>query len=317
MNKEVAKNFGSTFLYYKGDYGKTIMSYIVAAHRVDKTDETFDDIRYTIKKEQVTSELSTVLESNNVVLMISDQPMPRSFKVVVYPDIKEDKNKLKVFIDVTDIIRLTEANHYEFNRSACDILVSYLLSAMNALIYNVQPNRIIGNSTISNKGTECFAKLMAYVIDYLRIGGVDHIRETVLYLSSIYYQSCLLGKEINDSVLVKAKSISKITDIEVARIKILTASEPDMFKNIDTFTKGLAKALKTTSLTTDILVAKWIFLFGSGTQFGLELYTSFADMILFTYVGSRLNNQTTIEKILKTTLVEFTRGVFKVGADAL
>lgn len=317
MNKLPAKNFGDTYLYYKGEYGKTIMGYVVGAHRVNKADEKFEDVRYAIKREQVTSELSTVLESENVVLMISEVPMPRSFKVVVYPDIKLDKNKLKVFIDVTDIIRLNSSGVYEFNRRATDILVSYLLSAMNSLIYFVQPNRIVGNATIVNRGTECFAKLFAYVIDYLRIGGVDNIRETVMYLASIYFQRCILQKDESDSILAKAKSVSKISDIGISRIKVLTGADEDMYKNIDSFCKSLAKAIKTESLTTDLLVSKWIFLFGSGTQFSLEMYTAFSEMLLYTYVGSRLNNQNTIEKILGGNLVEFTKGIFKVGSDSL
>lgn len=316
INKLEAKNFESTYLYYKGGYDKTIASYVIGGHRIDKSEETFEDVKYAIKKEQITSELSTVLMSPNVVLMIGNTPMPRSFKVVVCKDIKEDKTKLKVFIDCTDIIKVTDGV-YEFNRRATDILVSYLFSAMNALIYHVQPTRIVGNATIVNRGTECFAKLFSYVIDYLRIGGVDGIRENTMYLSAIYFQKCILRKDDSDSIYIKAKSISGISDLSIAKIKILTGSDEHMYDNIDTFIKALSKVIKTEHLTTDLFVSKWIYLFGSGTQFGMELYTSFSDMILFTYVGSRLNNQNTIEKILKTNLVDFTKGILKVGADSL
>ena len=62
-------------------------------------------------------------------------------------------------------------------------------------------------------------------------------------------------------------------------------------------------------------IEKWAFVYGSGTQYGTELYTSFASILTNAYVGSYINNQKTIEKVLGRTLVDFTNALFKVGGN--
>ena len=62
-------------------------------------------------------------------------------------------------------------------------------------------------------------------------------------------------------------------------------------------------------------VNKWIFVFGPGTQFAMELYPAFSTMITNAYCGAYLNNQKVIEKVLGRTLVEYSVALLQLGSD--
>ena len=70
------------------------------------------------------------------------------------------------------------------------------------------------------------------------------------------------------------------------------------------------------SLTLDILVEKWLYLYGTGTQFALELYPAFASLVTNVYIGCYINNQKTIEKVVGKDIVTFTVGVLSIGGEA-
>ena len=79
---------------------------------------------------------------------------------------------------------------------------------------------------------------------------------------------------------------------------------------------SLSKVLRIEGqLKLENFIDKWAFVYGSGTQYGTELYTCFASIITNAYVGAYINNQKTIEKVLGRTLVEFTNTLFKVGSE--
>lgn len=307
------KNFGDSYLYVKGNFEKNIIKFMMSAEIIDKHNQSFEDIKYEVKRRQVTSSLLKVLMSDNIVLIKNNTELPRAFKTFAAKDIISGDNKTKVFIDCTNIIQSNNGT-YNINSRAVDILVSYLLSAMHTYIYWVQPNRLLNNTTLVDTGTQAFADMFTYVIDYLRVGGVDNVRERTKYMSALYYQCGLLCKDLTDSVRNRAKKISGINQREADIVETLMDS--NAFLNIDTMIKSLAKVLRIDGqLNLDNFIEKWGFVFGSGTQYGTELYTSFASIITNAYVGSYINNQKTIEKVLGRTLVEFTNAVFKVGSE--
>lgn len=307
------KNFGDSYLYNVGNFEKQLMQFMMSAEIINKNHESFEDIRFEIKKRQVTSSLLKVLMSDNVVLLKGKIGLSRAFKVFAAKDIISGDNKTKVFIDVTDIIKSNDGN-YSMDSRNVDILVSYLVNAMNTFIYWVQPNRLLNNTTLVDAGTRAFADMFTYVIDYLRIGAVDNVRERTKYISALYYQCGLLCKDLTDSVRQRARKISGINQREADIVETLMGAEP--FKNIDTFIKALAKVLRIENeLRLENFIDKWAFIFGSGTQYGTELYTSFAAILTNAYVGSYINNQKTIEKVLGRTLTEFTNALFKVGSE--
>jgi len=93
--------------------------------------------------------------------------------------------------------------------------------------------------------------------------------------------------------------------------------DANTFLNIKFFVDSLSKILRINKLTIDIIVEKWMYLFGPSTVFALELFPSFATMVTNCYIGAYLNNQKTIEKVLGNNMVEFSKSIFKIGDDAV
>lgn len=307
------KNFDSSFLYGKGNYQSQLFEFVIKSHRVDKSADSFDDIRYMVKKNQYTSCLSTLLDKPNIVFMISQTPMSRAFKVFASKDVKED-GQVKVFVDVSEIIGYKDGI-YELKNKDLNIFMSYLVAALSTYIYYADPSKLINNTTMYSCGTSAFAKLSTNIIDYMRIGGVDNVRPKVLYLSAMYYQVNLLRKDATSTVRQKAIKIAGLTsrDADIIDVQV----PPAMYDTIETFVNAIAKVIKVDSLKLDNYIDKWIFLYGSGTQFATELYFEFSNMITHAYVGAYINNQKQIEKFVGRDMVDFTNALFKIGSGLL
>lgn len=312
--KSVSKNYSSTYLYNKSNqYEKNIFDFVMHGEEINKQDPTFEDIRYDIKKRQISNSLVKVLDSKNVILLSRSMPMPRAFKVFCCKDPKMNDGKYKVFIDVSDIIKKVEGG-YKCNN--IDILIAYLVDAMNTMIYYMDPKRLIMRNEIINEGAYCFATLFTHVIDYLyKISTTPAVRAKCLYLSSMYYMVNILKKEPTDSIKTSCRNIAGIQprEADVIDLKLDKTS----FINIKYFIETLSDSLRIGKLTIDTFLEKWLYLFGTGTQFALEMYPSFSAMITNAYVGCYLNNQKTIEKILGRHIIPFTLCILKVGQESV
>lgn len=312
--KTKIKNYDQSFLYGKADYGTELFQYIMKADRIDKSSTGFDEIRYLVKRNQITSCLGALLDKQSVILMLPNKPLPRAFKVFAGKDIREDKNT-KVFIDCSEIIKF-QNNAYVIKQMDVEKFISYLACALNTIIYHVDPTIILNNSQLINSSTEAFAKLCTNIIDYMRIGGVDNVRSKMLYMSALYYQIGMLKKDDNDTAEQKALKISKLSkrEAELIRVQLPEAS----FENINTFVEAIAKVLRVEGLLKlDNFIDKWLFLYGSGTQFATEIYTAFANLLINAYVGAYLNNQKQIEKIAGRSMVEYCNVLFRIGGEVL
>ena len=310
----VAKNYNSSFLYSKANYGQEIFQYIVKAQRIDKSHPGFDNIRYLIKRNQTSSSLASLLEKDSVVLMLPTKPMSRAFKVLAAKDVKETNKALKVFIDLSDIVTFTN-NEYIIKNTNVEILVSYLACALNTLLYYSNPNIILNNSSLVDSSTEAFAKLGANIIDYMRIGGVDNIRPKMTYMSAMYYQLNHLGKDDTASTEGRALKVSKLSQKEADLIRAQVTEEE--FLHVDIFVNAVAKVLKEPSLKIDNFIDKWLFLYGTGTQFAIELYPAFANLLINAYVGAYLVRQQQIEKIAGKPMIDYCTSLFTIGGKLL
>ena len=308
------KNYDSSFLYGKANYGKTLYEYIIKAERIDKDSEAFEDIKYIVKRNQITSCLSSLLDRASIILTMPTKPMPRAFKVVAMKDVKEDK-QTKVFIDCSEVLKY-QNGVYSIRNSDINKLISYLACALNTLIYHASPSHILNNNTLITTSTTSFAKLCTNVIDYMRIGGVDDVRTKMLYISSLYYQIGILLRDDTDSVEQRAR---KISNISIRDAQIIRAQAPESsFENIDTFVNCIGKILKVeNTLKLDNFMDKWLLLYGSGTQFATEIYTAFANLLINAYVGAYLNNQKQIETATGRNMVQFCNTLFKLGGEVL
>lgn len=309
----LTKSFANTYLYSMANnqYEKKIFDFIMTAEEVNKLDPSFDDIKYDVKKRQVNNALVKVLESKSVVLLLQTVPLPKAFKVFVAKDVKGD-GKMKVFIDA-DIIKKIDGKYKCTN---VDILVAYLVSAMNSLIYYTDPKRIIMREEVINNGAAAFSSMFTYIVDYLyKISTIASTRDKCLYLSSMYYMTNILCKEPTDSLRHTCRNISGISEREEELLLMQLGDES--FDNINFFIRDVAKVLRLPKLSLDAFLEKWLYLYGTGTQFALELYPAFASMLTNVYVGCYINNQKTIEKIVGKDMVTFTSAILRVGAESV
>lgn len=306
------KKYSDTYLFKKyPNYNKQLLEFVMGAERIDKNSKAFENVAYDIKRRQVSNSITKVMMSNNVVLGISPKPLSKAFKVVVSDDIKTDK-KPRVFVDVSDCLVMKDGEYICKNP---DWIISYMINAMVSYIYRLQENKLINNQTIIKDGADAFALLFTYVIDRIyKISTVQTLRRRIMYISALYYQVNILGKNLKtqfDSIKAVAMKIANIEtrDAQIVDIQI----DDNSFSNILTFVDCLSKIFKLKDFSVDVVVSKWMQFFGTGTVFGLEFLPAFSTMLTDAYVGGYINQQLTIEKITGQDMVKFTKQVLQIG----
>lgn len=308
------KKVNSTYIFsmYNDKYEKSIFEFIMEARRVDTKSEEFEDIVYDVSRRQVSSSLVKVLKSSHIVLAISPSNLSKSLKVFSANDVKGDK-QLKVWIDCSNIISLDKGKYICHN---VDMLISYLVDAMVTYIYNVKETAITKNSNLTRLGSEAFSKIFCYIMDYLyKTNNMRDMKERISFMSILYYNDCILGKPYNsDGTIAIAKKIANISDREA--MSIIVDIKDDSFLNLKFFVEALSKELRLSKLSTEIIVEKWMYIFGSGTVFGLEMFPAFSALITDAYVGAYINNQKSIEKVLGGTMVQFAKEILQIGETA-
>ena len=310
--KSKVKNYADTYLYNVSNSEKEIFSFLMHAERIEKTNPIYDELKYDIKKQRVANFLLTVLESPNTILYYSNKSLPRTYKVICAKDPK-DNGKLKVFIDVTGLIS-GEKDKLSYNNTSLQIIISYLVAGSFAMIYHSNPTLYFNKTHLIHSGAQCFSLLVYNIVDYLRIGAENN-KSKIMYLSSKYFQLCIMNKPESDSVESAAKKISGISETEIAMLELVVKENP--YINIKSFVSTIATVLKTDKLTLDVFIDKWMYHFGVGTQFATELLPAFIAMIEYAYIGAYLNNQKTIEKVIGRPMVEFVNELNRLGNEVI
>lgn len=317
----MAKTYANTYLYGKyNKYEQETIDFILKADRIDQNSEAFEDIVYEVKKRQISPAIAKVLKSNKVVLMTrSGKPLSKAFKTFCAKDIKYDKQP-KVFIDVTGVItKNEESGRYVCDRNNIDIFTSYILDAMVAYIYYA-PNgseRLTNNTKIRSAGAKAFADLFTHVVDYLcKISTLVGTKPRCQYLAAMYYLVNLLDADPNSpATQATAKKVAGISDREAEILNIQLKN--DAFLNIKFFIDAVADALHLSKLTLETVTEKWMYIYGTGTVFGLEFFPAFSNMLTDAYVGAYINNQKSIEKVAGQYMVEFTKTILSIGAESV
>lgn len=312
MGRIQSKSYGDSYLYAVGNYEKEIVDYFIKAKEIGKDTKIYEDMVYEVKRSQNSEALLKTLMSDNVVLLTHVKAQPRAFKVFAAKDTRKGDKKMRVFIDCTDLIKEVGGSP-TFDLSKVSNLIAYLLSALAHLIYYADATRIVTNASLLNNGTEAFAKLFTNTIDQLRIGGVDKVREKCLYMGALYYQTAILNQDFSDSILNRAKKISRLSDKDIELVDILCVS--DTYKSLKPFIESVSKVIKSEGLKLDNFIGKWTWIYGSGTQFAVELFPAFSTMLSNTYSGAYLNNQKMIEKIAGAPMVDYTTGLLRLGSE--
>jgi hypothetical protein len=320
----MAKMYVDTYLYRQyPEYEKKLYGFILNASRIDTSSKEFQDILYDVKRRKISDALTKIIISDNVVLGISDDgPLPKAFKVFAAKDVKENKNKIKVFIDVSGVIKFENGVYVCKN---LEWFMSYIINAMVSYIYAVAPNKLLGNSSILKDGGDAFVHALSYIVDRLyKISTVRDIKLRVEYLIAIYWQVCIIGKSLEkdyDSIIANAIKLSGIDKRNAAAVDILYNNYEKIedrapFNNIDLFVNSLSK-LGFKDIKTANFVSYWMSAFGTGTVFGMEYFPAFSAMLTNTYVGGYLDQQITIEKVTANSMVSFTKTILQIGASVV
>lgn len=308
----MAKSFGDTYLFSKhSEYNKKIMEFIMNNEEIDVSSDEFSDILFDLKRQNIGVSIISVAMSKNVKLMYGSVTLPSQFKVFAAKDLKAKNNTTKIYIDCSDLFT---KNGGKYACRSIDVLLSYLVNAMTSLIYHADERRITANSSLTLSGAKAYATLFTHVIDYVfKISVNPELKAKCKYLAGMYYCENILGKD-GDGNSATARRIAGISEREERLININCNSKS--FSDIINFIDTVNKVLKV-SLTIDVLVDKWMFIYGPSTVFGLEFFPSFSAMLTDSYCGGYLNNQKTIEKLVGDDMVSFTKNIFTIGAGAL
>lgn len=303
------KLYSDCYLYNKyPEYNNIIFAGIMSEKFIDKGVDSFQDIVYEVKRTKVNYGLTRVVASKNTVLILPDKPMPKPFKVFCAKDIRDHK-KLKVFIDCSGIIK-DIGNGYSVND---DILISYLVNASTCMHYAVMGTSFLTGTAINNI-TNCFAMLFTHIIDYVgKISIVDNAKDKCIYLSSRYFLQgiCLMEEKRSREI---ARKLSGITEMKENTYDIIASrTSQDVFTELRNFVKLLSVQFKLDKLTTNIIVEKWMYLYGPGTVFSLEFLPAFCAMLTDAYCGAYINNQKTIEKICGKSMVAASKSIIEVA----
>lgn len=311
----MAKNINQTYLYsLYPKYEKQLFDFIMTGERIDTSSESFANILYEVKVRQVTNNMVKALQSSKICLIkgAGTSSLGKAIKVFTIKDVKENPTSLVTFIDVSTEISKEDNGNYKCHN--IDVLISYLLSAMtNVIYYNpTTEKRLTDNVTLTKNGASAFSKLMFNVVDYIaKISSIMDAKEKCKALSAIYYQVCLLEKEFNSpSTINIAKSISGISDRMIS--SILVDYDESNFINLKAFCDTLSSELRIPKITVEAIVSKWMYIYDPSTTFALEMFPHFCSMVSNAYIGAYLNNQKTIQKIIDTDMVTFTKTLINI-----
>ena len=99
------------------------------------------------------------------------------------------------------------------------------------MIYYKMPDKILNNGSITESGCKCFASLVYYIIDYLRLSGDPAMKSKIIYFSSMYYQINLLCKDpTTSSVLNRALKLSGLSENAASMVDLVLESVKDEMK---------------------------------------------------------------------------------------
>lgn len=314
MDKIAIKKFSDSYLYNLNASAneKILFKFIMNSQQIDTKSDSFKDLSDEIRRTQITPALFKVMNSDKTVLMISETPLPKAFKSFVAKDIKDHSNHgYKLFIDA-DVVSFKNGI---YTCSNPNILVAYLFSGMTNFIYYFNPKRLLFNSKIINDGAKIFSSLFTHVVDYLyKISSMgDNIKNKCIYLSSMYYLIGLLGKDRTDSTLSVCRKLSGLSQRE-EQILLNDVGDGE-FINIKLFVDLVSDKLRLPKLTVENVLEKWVWQYGTGTQYALELFPCFAAMISNVYIGAYLNQQKTIEKIAGRAIIDFSNALKTIGEE--
>ena len=311
----MSTSLNQTYLYSMyPTYEKQLFTFIMTADRIDTKDESFSSILNDVRQRQVSNNMVKALTSDKICLMCNGTvTLGKAIKVFTAKDAKEAPDTKKTFIDVSGIISKNDSGMYHC--TSIDSLISYLLAAITQVIYYSDDSisrKLTDNVSLTKFGASAYSKLFFNVVDYItKISSINDAKEKCKALTAIYYQVCLLDKEYNSpGVNNIAKQVSGISERMLT--SILIDYDESNFVNLKAICDTISTELRLPKITVEAIVAKWMYIYDPSTTFGLELFPYFSSMISNAYIGAYLNNQKTIQKVIDTDMVQFTKTLINI-----
>ena len=324
------KKISDSYLYQTADYNKKLFDYLMSAERVDKNADGFADIVYDVKK-QASSVLIKVLLSDKVVLLVdpNGKGVSRLFKVIYVKDLKDRKQKRRVFIDCTGLIGTNGEGGYTCTK--IKVLIAYLTAAMTYILYYTNPSLILSNHTVMKNAASAFTDMMLYVLGYLKMPiTYNDNKERLSFVLTEYFCYCIAGCNTDsDYTYNLAKQISKIPDKKTCDYlhALFSFTFADGECKIDKFIEKIAEVFLEQSkdsqthknrdlLTVESVAHRWMYAFGPGTVLGLECFVPFSQILTDCLSNSYINQQNTIEKVAGAkVVVAFANELLKIGSE--
>jgi hypothetical protein len=175
---------------------------------------------------------------------------------------------------------------------------------------------LTGNSSIIKDGAEVFMRAFGYIMDRLyKISSVQDLKRKLDYLSVIYYQVNILGRDLKVSDKSIKGAAVNISDIDPHLARAVDASyEESDFADIEKFGHLIERVFVLKDFKIDNLVGMWMKCYGPGTVFAMEYLPAFSTMLTNTYIGGYLDQQATIEKVTSPAMVKFVKTILQIGA---
>ena len=192
------------------------------------------------------------------------------------------------------------------------------------MVYHKAINKILNRTSMVNIATEAYAKCFTQVVDYLaKVSIQESSRISVLYLSSMFFTISALDLS-EDRAKSIATKIAGISNREAAMLDMLmernsiskgdAKNEANPYENIKTFIAAMRETLHLNKkvISTDMIVERWMMLYGSSTVFAMEYFPHFSAMITDAYIGAYLNKQKAIEKVCGTAMINYSKEVISL-----
>ena len=317
LKDKPTKTVDKCFIYTenKENFNKNIAECLLHSSVIDTSSKKFDDLRYEIKRRQISKFVCEIIDNPRVKLIICKKAMPRMLKVLTAKDIKKLTGNANNYITYVDVTGIIEEDSGKFVCDRIDILIALLFAASNNMLWYTNAFKLKGDfSTIKKSAMMCYARLFTNVINYLaKINNVPGQKNKCLYTSALFFLNNLYEEsnfEVNSNI---CKTETEISDRERELINMYF--KMDSLNSLDKFVDTLKDILHLKNLDVSSVVRIWVKLYTPGTIFGLEYFPAFSQMLTDAYTGCYLNNQATIEKVCGNNLAVFCNKVIDLGGN--
>ena len=286
-----------------------ILEYVTNAQRINYGDLSFKAIKDQLKTRSTSAVLYRILQRGDINLCIYKKELPSNFKVICAKDKKSGTNDKKIFIDATGLI---EFQNGQFYCKDIDRLATYLTGALVQMIYYTDPTKLTNNPILQKCSVSAFVKMFSGVMDYLKVNNYIQNRDRILYIAGVYFAYSVIGMDIEAARRISAV-INRVNPMDQKNHDYRYIE--DDFSNINTFITSITNTFKLVGMNTAVFANKWLFLYGKGTIYAMELYPAFLSTMMYAYAGTYINNWKRIENVCGKDMVDIAVNVLKIGGD--